>query len=93
MNSKIEKQVPVAYRVETGYEQPFYMYSNTLPSRGKWDALYTTPQPCQSCAEKQSAIDVWEGRYADLSAKCAELEQDLQTTADALAENEESEKA
>ena len=28
----------------------------------------------QTCAEKQSAIDVWEGRYADLSAKCAELE-------------------
>lgn len=36
-----------------------------------------TPQPCQSCAEKQSAIDVWEGRYADLSAKCAELEAEL----------------
>ena len=38
------------------------------------DEVDESRKPCPSCAEKQSAIDVWEGRYADLSAKCAELE-------------------
>ncbi len=39
--------------------------------------LYTAPQPCPECAEKQSAIDVWEGRYADKAAECEKLKADL----------------
>ena len=56
-NVKVEKQEPVAYRIETGYSQPFYMYSNTLPSRGKWDALYTAPQPCPECEKLKAERD------------------------------------
>lgn len=52
--SAVEKQVPVAYRVETGYEHPFYWYSDTLPTRGKWSALYTDPQPCPACEERKT---------------------------------------
>ena len=78
--SAVEKQVPVAYRVETSYEQPFYLYTDTLPTRGKWDALYTAPQPCPECDEKQSAIDVWEGRYADKTAECEKLKAKIDLT-------------
>ena len=63
-SGKVEKQEPVAYRVETGYEQPFYWYSDTLPTRGKWDALYTDPQPCPECeklkAERAKSESTWE---------------------------------
>ena len=77
---KGEKPAPVAYRIETDYEQPFYLYSDTLPTRGKWDALYTTTQPCPECDEKQSAIDVWEGRYADKTAECEKLKAKIDLT-------------
>lgn len=34
----------------------------------------------ETCAEKQSAIDVWEGRYADKTAECEKLKAKIDLT-------------
>ena len=42
--------------------------------------LFDSPQPCPECDEKQSAIDVWEGRYADKTAECEKLKAKIDLT-------------
>ena len=76
-NVKVEKQEPVAWsRLDTAKS---VITENEDIKRG-WDldglpfkCLFDSPQPCPECDEKQSAIDVWEGRYADKTAECEKL--------------------
>ena len=71
------RQEPVAWsRLDTAKS---VITENEDIKRG-WDldglpfkCLFDSPQPCPECDEKQSAIDVWEGRYADKTAECEKL--------------------
>ena len=78
---KAKKQEPVAWsRLDTAKS---VITENEDIKRG-WDldglpfkCLFDSPQPCPECDEKQSALDVWEGRYADKTAECEKLKADL----------------
>ena len=73
----VGRQKPVAWsRLDTAKS---VITENEDIKRG-WDldglpfkCLFDSPQPCPECDEKQSAIDVWEGRYADKTAECEKL--------------------
>ena len=76
---KVEKQEPVAYLfrdMNSGGRNGCLKVCHITPCDGAFP-VYTAPQPCPECDEKQSAIDVWEGRYADKAAECEKLKADL----------------
>ena len=78
------RQEPVAWsRLDTAKS---VITENEDIKRG-WDldglpfkCLFDSPQPCPECDEKQSAIDVWEGRYADKTAECEKLKAKIDLT-------------
>ncbi len=84
LSGKVEKQEPVAWsRLDTAKS---VITENEDIKRG-WDldglpfkCLFDSPQPCPECDEKQSAIDVWEGRYADKTAECEKLKAKIDLT-------------
>ena len=78
------RQEPVAWsRLDTAKS---VITENEDIKRG-WDldglpfkCLFDSPHSCPECDEKQSAIDVWEGRYADKTAECEKLKAKIDLT-------------